>query len=207
MACSSCETPQVRFDYDYSLRRRACARSEDSLERSTARPRRHPVRPRHLRVCRTASEGSLGGPHPRADGRRAGWRASMNCGDGGVIGDRCRRQRVGAVREVARARRSDLFLIAGRYTLLEQAPLDTLFPQCASAAVWGSSPVARITQASSRAAATLQLRGTRRPMWWRARARWTPCASHIGVGAAGGGSAVHPRPPAGRQCDPAAGRT
>ncbi len=24
----------------------------------------------------------------------------------------------------------DLFLLAGRYTLLEQAPLDTLFPQC-----------------------------------------------------------------------------
>ncbi len=27
----------------------------------------------------------------------------------------------------------DLFLLAGRYTLLEQAPLDTLFPQCATA--------------------------------------------------------------------------
>ncbi len=27
----------------------------------------------------------------------------------------------------------DLFLLAGRYTLLEQAPLDTLFPQCAKA--------------------------------------------------------------------------
>ncbi|MEI9995187.1 MAG: aldo/keto reductase [Rhizomicrobium sp.] len=27
----------------------------------------------------------------------------------------------------------DLFLLAGRYTLLEQAPLDTLFPQCARA--------------------------------------------------------------------------
>ena len=27
----------------------------------------------------------------------------------------------------------DLFLLAGRYTLLEQAPLETLFPQCAKA--------------------------------------------------------------------------
>jgi D-threo-aldose 1-dehydrogenase len=27
----------------------------------------------------------------------------------------------------------DLFLLAGRYTLLEQAPIETLFPQCARA--------------------------------------------------------------------------
>jgi D-threo-aldose 1-dehydrogenase len=29
----------------------------------------------------------------------------------------------------------DLFLLAGRYTLLEQAPIDTLFPQCAKRGV------------------------------------------------------------------------
>jgi len=30
----------------------------------------------------------------------------------------------------------DIFLLAGRYTLLEQEPLDALFPRCAERGAW-----------------------------------------------------------------------
>ena len=123
-ACSSCETPQVRFDYDYSYD--GVMRSyEESLERLGLD--RVDILYVHD-ICalvhggREASEARIRELMDTAAGARlTELRAS---GDVQAIG--------AGVNEWEPCARllelvdPDLFLLAGRYTLLEQMPLDTL---------------------------------------------------------------------------------
>jgi D-threo-aldose 1-dehydrogenase len=127
------ETPQVRFVYDYSYD--GVMRSyEESLERLGLD--RVEILYVHD-VCalvhggREASEARI-----RELVDTGGWRALAELRDSGDV------LAIGAgVNEWEPCARllelvdPDLFLLAGRYTLLEQAPLDTLFPECAKRGV------------------------------------------------------------------------
>ncbi len=127
------ETPQVRFVYDYSYD--GVMRSyEESLKRLGLD--RVEILYVHD-VCslvhggREASEARI-----RELVDTGGWRALTELRDSGDV------QAIGAgVNEWEACARllelvdPDLFLLAGRYTLLEQAPLDTLFPECAKRGV------------------------------------------------------------------------
>ncbi|MBI2969898.1 MAG: aldo/keto reductase [Gammaproteobacteria bacterium] len=127
------ETPQVRFYYDYSYD--GVMRSyEDSLKRLGLD--RVDILYVHD-VCaivhggREASEARI-----RELIDTGGWRALAELRDSGEVAA------IGAgVNEWEPCARllelvdPDLFLLAGRYTLLEQVPLDTLFPQCAKRGV------------------------------------------------------------------------
>ena len=122
------ETPQVRFVYDYSYD--GIMRSyEESLKRLGLD--RVEILYVHD-VCalvhggREASEARI-----RELIDTGGWRALTELRDSGAV------LAIGAgVNEWEPCARllelvdPDLFLLAGRYTLLEQTPLDTLFPQC-----------------------------------------------------------------------------
>ncbi len=122
------ETPQVRFDYDYSYD--GVMRSyESSLERLGLD--RVDILYVHD-VCalvhggREASEARI-----QELLKTGGWRALTELRESGAVAA------IGAgVNEWEPCARlleladPDLFLLAGRYTLLEQAPLETLFPQC-----------------------------------------------------------------------------
>jgi D-threo-aldose 1-dehydrogenase len=122
------DTPQVRFDYDYSYE--GVMRSfESSLER--LKLDRVDVLYVHD-VCalvhggREASEARI-----QELLKTGGWRALSQLRDSGAVAA------IGAgVNEWEPCARllelvdPDLFLLAGRYTLLEQAPLETLFPEC-----------------------------------------------------------------------------
>lgn len=122
------DTPQVRFDYDYSYD--GVMRSfESSLERLNLD--RVDILYVHD-VCalvhggREASEARI-----QELLKTGGWRALSELRDSGAVAA------IGAgvnewqpcVRLLELAD-PDLFLLAGRYTLLEQAPLETLFPEC-----------------------------------------------------------------------------
>ena len=123
------ETPQVRFVYDYSYD--GIMRSyEESLKRLGLD--RVDILYVHD-VCalvhggREASEARI-----RELIDTGGWRALTELRDSGAV------LAIGAgVNEWEPCARllelvdPDLFLLAGRYTLLEQVPLDTLFPECA----------------------------------------------------------------------------
>lgn len=123
------ETPQVRFVYDYSYD--GVMRSyEESLKRLGLD--RVDILYVHD-ICglvhggREASEARI-----RELVETGGWRALTELRDSGAV------QAIGAgVNEWEPCARlleqvdPDLFLLAGRYTLLEQIPLDTLFPECA----------------------------------------------------------------------------
>ena len=123
------ETPQVRFVYDYSYD--GVMRShEESLKRLGLD--RVDILYVHD-ICglvhggREASEARI-----RELVESGGWRALSELRDSGAV------QAIGAgVNEWEPCARllelvdPDLFLLAGRYTLLEQVPLDTLFPECA----------------------------------------------------------------------------
>lgn len=127
------ETPQVRFVYDYSYD--GVMRSyEESLKRLGLD--RVEILYVHD-VCalvhggREASEARI-----RELVDTGGWRALAELRDSGDV------LAIGAgVNEWEPCARllelvdPDLFLLAGRYTLLEQAPLDTLFPECAKRGV------------------------------------------------------------------------
>jgi D-threo-aldose 1-dehydrogenase len=122
------ETPQVRFDYDYSFD--GVMRSyEDSLKR--LRLDRVDILYVHD-ICAFAHGGRAGSEaRIRELIEKGGWRALANLRDSGEV------KAIGAgVNEWEPCARllevadPDLFLIAGRYTLLEQAPIDTLFPEC-----------------------------------------------------------------------------
>jgi D-threo-aldose 1-dehydrogenase len=122
------DTPQVRFDYDYSYD--GIMRSyESSLERLNLD--RVDVLYVHD-ICalvhggREASEARI-----QELLKTGGWRALTELRDSGAV------SAIGAgVNEWEPCARlleladPDLFLLAGRYTLLEQAPLETLFPAC-----------------------------------------------------------------------------
>ena len=123
------DTPQVRFHYDYSYG--GVMRSyEESLKRLGLD--RVDILWVHD-VCglvhggREASEAKI-----QELIETGGWRALTELRDSGAV------QAIGAgVNEWEPCARllelvdPDLFLLAGRYTLLEQIPLDTLFPECA----------------------------------------------------------------------------
>ena len=126
------DTPQVRFHYDYSYG--GIMRShEESLKRLGLD--RVDILYVHD-VCglvhggREASEAKI-----QELIETGGWRALTELRDSGAV------QAIGAgVNEWEPCARllelvdPDLFLLAGRYTLLEQIPLDALFPECAR---WG----------------------------------------------------------------------
>ena len=123
------QTPQVRFDYDYSYD--GVMRSyQDSLKRIGVD--RVDILYVHD-ICAFAHGGREGSEaRIRELMDSGGWRALAELRDSGEI------KAIGAgVNEWEPCARlleladPDLFLIAGRYTLLEQAPIDTLFPQCA----------------------------------------------------------------------------
>jgi D-threo-aldose 1-dehydrogenase len=127
------ETPQVRFVYDYSYD--GVMRSyEESLKRLGLD--RIEILYVHD-ICalvhggREASEARI-----RELVDTGGWRALAELRDSGDV------LAIGAgVNEWEPCARlleladPDLFLLAGRYTLLEQAPIDTLFPECAKRGV------------------------------------------------------------------------
>jgi D-threo-aldose 1-dehydrogenase len=126
-------TPQVHWDYDYSYD--AVMRSyEESLQRLGLDKLDilfvHDVDA----FCHGGREGSERAIHDLID--KGGWRALDELRSGGAI------SAIGAgVNEWQPCARllelvdPDLFLLAGRYTLLEQEPVDTLFPQCAKRGV------------------------------------------------------------------------
>jgi D-threo-aldose 1-dehydrogenase len=122
------ETPQVRFVYDYSYD--GVMRSyEESLKRLGLD--RVDILYVHdicglVHGSREASEARI-----RELVETGGWRALSELRDSGAV------KAIGAgVNEWEPCARllevadPDLFLLAGRYTLLEQAPVDTLFPEC-----------------------------------------------------------------------------
>jgi D-threo-aldose 1-dehydrogenase len=123
-------TPQLRFYYDYSYD--GVLRSyEESLQRLGI----DNVDILYVHdVCAFAHGGREGSERAIQDLlKQGGWRALTELRDAGDI------RAIGAgVNEWEPCARlleladPDLFLLAGRYTLLEQAPIDHLFPQCAA---------------------------------------------------------------------------
>jgi D-threo-aldose 1-dehydrogenase len=123
------QTPQVRFIYDYSYD--GVMRSfEDSLRRLGL----DRVDILLVHDVDAFNHGGRAGSEARIRELidTGGWKALAELRDGGAVAA------IGAgVNEWEPCARlleladPDLFLLAGRYTLLEQAPLDTLFPQCA----------------------------------------------------------------------------
>jgi D-threo-aldose 1-dehydrogenase len=122
-------TPQLRFHYDYSYD--GVMRSyEESLERLGID--RVDILYVHD-VCAFAHGGREGSERAIQDLlQQGGWRALTELRDAGEV------SAIGAgVNEWQPCARllelvdPDLFLLAGRYTLLEQEPIDHLFPQCA----------------------------------------------------------------------------
>lgn len=123
------DTPQLRFYYDYSYD--GVMRSyEESLQRlgidNVDILYVHDVDA----FCHGGREGSEAAIQSLL--KLGGWRALTELRDSGAI------SAIGAgVNEWQPCARlleladPDLFLLAGRYTLLEQDPIDTLFPQCA----------------------------------------------------------------------------
>jgi len=122
------ETPQVRFYYDYSYD--GIMRSyEQSLERLGL----DRVDILYVHDVDSFAHGGREGSEQaiRDLMDTGGWRALSELRDSGEVAaigagvnewEPCAR-----LLEIADP---DLFLLAGRYTLLEQAPIDTLFPQC-----------------------------------------------------------------------------
>ncbi len=124
------DTPQLRFYYDYSYH--GVMRSyEESLQRlgidNVDILYVHDVDA----FCHGGREGSEAAIRSLID--EGGWRALTELRDSGAV------SAIGAgVNEWQPCARllelvdPDLFLLAGRYTLLEQDPIDHLFPQCAA---------------------------------------------------------------------------
>ena len=123
------DTPQVRFDYDYSYD--GVMRSYEASLKRLGLDRVEILYAHDICALvhggREASEARI-----RELIDTGGWRALAELRDSGDV------QAIGAgVNEWEPCARlleladPDLFLLAGRYTLLEQLPLDTLFPECA----------------------------------------------------------------------------
>ena len=125
-------TPRVRYVYDYS--RDGVLRSfEDSLKRLG----RDKVDILFVHDVDAPAHGGRDGSEARIRElmETGGWRALDELRGSGVV------KAIGlGVNEWQPCARMleladpDLFLLAGRYTLLEQEPIETLFPQCAKAA-------------------------------------------------------------------------
>jgi len=121
-------TPQVRFHYDYSYD--GVMRSLESSFERMGIDRADIVYVHDVDAfAHGGREGSEQAIRDLMDG--GGWRALSELRDSGAVKaigtgvnewEPCAR-----LLEVADP---DIFLLAGRYTLLEQAPIDTLFPQC-----------------------------------------------------------------------------
>ncbi|MFO1468574.1 MAG: aldo/keto reductase [Steroidobacteraceae bacterium] len=122
------QTPQVKWYYDYSYD--AVMRSLEDSRRRTGIARFDIVLVHDVDAfCHGGREGSEAAIQQLL--QKGGWRALQELREAGVIGA------IGAgVNEWEPCARllelvdPDLFLVAGRYTLLEHAPLDHLFPQC-----------------------------------------------------------------------------
>lgn len=127
------ETPQVRFHYDYSY---------DGIMRSYEESRKRLGLDRVDILYAHDVCGLVHGGRDASEARirelvdTGGWRALAELRDRGDV------LAIGAgVNEWEPCARllelvdPDLFLLAGRYTLLEQVPLDTLFPECAKRGV------------------------------------------------------------------------
>ena len=122
------ETPQVRFTYDYSH-----AGVMRSYEESLKRLGLDRVEILYVHdICglvhggREASEARI-----RELMDTGGWRALSELrAAGDVLAIGCGVNEWEPCARLLEVADPDLFLLAGRYTLLEQAPLDTLFPQC-----------------------------------------------------------------------------
>ena len=108
--------PDVRPVYDYSYD--AIMRSvESSLKRTGLAPPRHPVDPRPGHPLGAGHRRRLSGPRRTAEpGRR--------------VGDRRRHEPVRDAHPVRAEGDFDAFMLAGRYTLLDQRALDDLLPVC-----------------------------------------------------------------------------
>jgi len=127
------DTPQVRFEYDYTYD--GVMRSyEESLERLGL----DRVDVLYVHDVDAFAHGGREGSERAIQGliETGGWRALTELRDSGAVAA------IGAgVNEWEPCARllelvdPDLFLLAGRYTLLEQEPLETLFPQCAEQGV------------------------------------------------------------------------
>jgi D-threo-aldose 1-dehydrogenase len=119
------ETPQVRFDYDYSydgvMRSFEASLGRLGLDRVDILYALTSAR------CRTAA-GKPRSPHRELMDTAAG--APMNCANGTVMAIGAGVNEWEPCARLLELADPDLFLLAGRYTLLEQAPLDTLFPEC-----------------------------------------------------------------------------
>jgi D-threo-aldose 1-dehydrogenase len=122
------DTPQVRFHYDYSY---------DGIMRSYQASLKRLGLDRVDILYVHDVCGLVHGGREASEARirelidTGGWRALTELRDSGAV------QAIGAgVNEWEPCARllelvdPDLFLLAGRYTLLEQIPLDTLFPEC-----------------------------------------------------------------------------
>jgi D-threo-aldose 1-dehydrogenase len=123
------QTPQVRFVYDYSYD--GVMRSFDSSLKRLGVDR---VDVLFVHDVDAFCHGGRAGSEARIQEliSRGGWRALEELRANGTVAA------IGAgVNEWEPCARlleladPDLFLLAGRYTLLEQAPIDTLFPECA----------------------------------------------------------------------------
>lgn len=123
------ETPQVRFHYDYSY-----DGVMRSYEESLKRLRLDRVDILYVHDVDSFNHGGREGSETRIQELMAlgGWRALADLRDSGDVAA------IGAgVNEWQPCTRlleladPDLFLLAGRYTLLEHEPLESLFPQCA----------------------------------------------------------------------------
>jgi D-threo-aldose 1-dehydrogenase len=127
------DTPQVRWSYDYSYD--GVMRSYEASLKRLGLDRIDVLYVHDVdALChgsRDASEASI-----QALIKSGGWRALQELRSGGAVAA------IGAgVNEWEPCARllelvdPDLFLLAGRYTLLEQKPLETLFPECAKRCV------------------------------------------------------------------------
>jgi D-threo-aldose 1-dehydrogenase len=126
-------TPQVRFDYDYSYE--GVMRSFESSLKRTGLER---VDILYVHDVCSLVHGSREAAEARIQEllKKGGWRALdelRSSGQVAAIGAGVNEwQACARMLEVADP---DLFLLAGRYTLLEQEPLDSLFPACAQRGV------------------------------------------------------------------------
>jgi hypothetical protein len=129
------ETPQVRFDHDYRTTGDALVRGRPRASRLIASTSSMPMMTALSHGSREASEARIWFPLLTRGLARA------RCtGANGTDGDRCRRQRMEPRARGCSSSRIRIFPLAGRYTLLEQAPLDAPFPRMRAPRVSESSP-------------------------------------------------------------------